>query len=109
MDIHHIKALIDGGENEETNLVVLCHFCHHEWHYYYEGNIDFNEFLNDVPYHVIGALMGIHDKMGDLGCTLDDVAKGWAYIQDAIRTKQPFKNEQCSEYTRKHCKDWVDW
>ena len=41
MEIHHIKPLIDGGDNSESNLVVLCHFCHYEWHHFAEGNIDF--------------------------------------------------------------------
>lgn len=109
MDTHHIKALIDGGDNDEKNIVTLCHLCHYEWHQYWEDKKSFNEFLQDVPFHVIGAVMGAHDKFGELGCSLDDVQNGWAYIQDCIRTKQPFKDAECSEYVKKHSKDWVDW
>ena len=27
-DVHHIKALAQGGENSEENLQGLCHACH---------------------------------------------------------------------------------
>lgn len=109
MQIHHIKALVDGGENEETNLVVLCQLCHLEWHNFAEGHMDFMQFLNSVPYCVIGALMGYNKKFGDLGCGLDDVNKGWPYIKDCIMTRQPFKDEYCANYTKTHCKYWIDW
>ena len=27
-EVHHIKPLSEGGTNEETNLMALCHSCH---------------------------------------------------------------------------------
>lgn len=34
MEVHHIKALFDGGDNEKTNLVPLCKQCHHDLHFW---------------------------------------------------------------------------
>ena len=31
-EVHHIKPLADGGTNDATNLVSLCHKCHAEIH-----------------------------------------------------------------------------
>lgn len=27
-EVHHIKPLVEGGTNEETNLMALCKPCH---------------------------------------------------------------------------------
>jgi hypothetical protein len=112
MQIHHILPLIDGGNNAEENLVVLCPVCHSEWHNIHMEHGEFSQFLQSVPLHIVGALLGMNDCLDGCGLkdiTLADVAKNWGVWQDAIRTRQPYKNEQCKEYVKKHCKDWVDW
>ena len=32
LEAHHIKPLFQGGINEETNLITLCHQCHNARH-----------------------------------------------------------------------------
>jgi len=32
LEVHHIKPVIKGGGNKETNLVSLCHKCHARRH-----------------------------------------------------------------------------
>lgn len=43
LNVHHIKPLISGGDNNESNLLVLCFDCHMEWEKrmagYWERNI----------------------------------------------------------------------
>lgn len=34
IDVHHIRALFDGGNNENDNLVPLCKQCHHDLHFW---------------------------------------------------------------------------
>ncbi len=31
-EVHHIKPLAEGGTNDFTNLISLCHRCHHRIH-----------------------------------------------------------------------------
>ena len=107
MEIHHIIPLIDGGDNSESNLIVLCHQCHREWHFHYEGNIEFNEFLNTVPFHVIGSALQMNDVFGYI--TLNDFKKGWPIIKAGIEVREPWKNEYCKKYTETHCNQWKDW
>ena len=32
VDAHHIRPLMEGGTNDEANLVLLCHACHMDAH-----------------------------------------------------------------------------
>ena len=32
LEAHHLTRLMDGGTNEENNLIVLCHVCHRKEH-----------------------------------------------------------------------------
>lgn len=32
LDVHHIRAKVNGGTDDPENLVVLCKACHAEWH-----------------------------------------------------------------------------
>lgn len=32
LEVHHIVAVSDGGDNEMDNLITLCSGCHTEWH-----------------------------------------------------------------------------
>lgn len=110
--IHHITSIVDGGGNESDNLIVLCERCHSEWHNIHVEHGEFSEFMQSVPLHIVGALLGMNDFLD--GCdfqdiTLADLAKYWVVWQDEIRTRQPYKNERCKEYVKQHCKDWVDW
>lgn len=31
-EYHHVRQRAQGGEDEPTNLVLLCHGCHTRWH-----------------------------------------------------------------------------
>lgn len=75
MHIHHIKALVDGGTNEEKNLVVLCDICHSEYHI---TDPDFDKWVRTPP----GALVELAmEKDTDLACYL---IKKWEEIKDWI-------------------------
>ena len=47
--IHHIKELVDGGENGNSNLIPLCGTCHDEWDYAADTGMSFGEFLVSLP------------------------------------------------------------
>jgi len=32
LHVHHIKAIVFGGSDEDENLIALCLACHEEWH-----------------------------------------------------------------------------
>lgn len=46
--IHHIHAVVDGGNNHPLNLALLCEGCHAEWHMMAEGHLPFEVWV-DVP------------------------------------------------------------
>lgn len=54
-DVHHINHVIDGGEDDIDNLVLLCHRCHREWHYLVNTKaISFRDWLNYPPFlHIL--------------------------------------------------------
>ena len=31
LELHHIKAVMNGGDNDPDNLITLCYACHLEW------------------------------------------------------------------------------
>lgn len=43
--LHHIKELIDGGSNNNENLIPLCENCHIEWDAGADVGMEFGEFL----------------------------------------------------------------
>lgn len=43
--LHHIKPIIEGGDDSPYNLIPLCHTCHEEWDYYEPNGIKFGSFL----------------------------------------------------------------
>ncbi len=43
--LHHIKELIDGGSNDNKNLIPLCENCHIEWDDGADVGMEFGEFL----------------------------------------------------------------
>jgi len=55
LHIHHIVATIDGGSDEQENLITLCVACHKEWEAVeYTSNIEFWDWLK---YPCIGRLL----------------------------------------------------
>lgn len=34
VELHHIKAVVDGGSHEDANLLLLCEQCHADVHGY---------------------------------------------------------------------------
>lgn len=105
LDIHHIKALVDGGTNEETNLVVLCHICHSSWHLQYEPNgISFDKFMQTPP---LCLLRAVYEN--EIPFDICDLKNNYGNVQDYLTLHEPYKNEECIDYVKKHSLDWVDW
>lgn len=49
VELHHLKELIFGGENNVKNLIPLCNNCHCEWDICGEIGMSFGEFLVSLP------------------------------------------------------------
>lgn len=61
--IHHIRAVMDGGTNDLDNLVGICGACHSEWHVLMDGRLPFETWLQYPPAHIlIGALVLCKDR-----------------------------------------------
>lgn len=46
LHVHHIKAKVFGGKDEDENLITLCLACHEEWHAVETvANVAFSEWL----------------------------------------------------------------
>lgn len=43
--LHHIKPIIEDGDDSPYNLIPLCHTCHGEWDYYEPNGVKFGSFL----------------------------------------------------------------
>ena len=105
LEIHHIKALVDGGNNDEMNLIVLCRTCHDEWHRQYEPQgIEFERFMQTPPLYVMGLIMN-----NEVPFTMDDVFHHWGNIKDYLTLHQPSKNQDCIEYVKNNSEKWIDW
>lgn len=104
IEAHHKIALSNGGTNDVSNLVLLCHSCHrNEWHKRCEGNMTFDEFMEsptlkeyqaihkgmienpDVPYPVALAIIeGIRKFRRSCGDLSDDPKAGVSkHLKDA--------------------------
>ena len=44
IEVHHINMRVNGGENDQSNLITLCSICHH---YAPESAEEFKEYLNE--------------------------------------------------------------
>jgi len=42
LNIHHIQAVMDGGSDDDSNLVTVCIPCHREW--------ELAEMVMDIPF-----------------------------------------------------------
>jgi hypothetical protein len=105
LDLHHITALVDGGNNDDSNIVVLCHTCHDEWHRQYEPQgMAFDKFIQTPPLFVLRL---VYEKR--IPFDIDDLRKRYGNIKDYLTLHEPYKNVECSEYVKKHSKDWIDW
>lgn len=49
VNLHHITELIDGGSNDNRNLIPLCEDCHIEWDTCADVGMVFGEFLVSLP------------------------------------------------------------
>lgn len=49
-EVHHIKPLSEGGEDEITNLSKICPTCHRESHYGKEDKKIYNHLLNSTQF-----------------------------------------------------------
>ena len=107
MEVHHIKALIDGGTNDEENLVTLCCVCHAEWHQHQEYRMTFSEWMSKTPLHVYAAIgMSDDDQLKtEMFCHIDEM---WPEVRDKRMVTEPWTDEN-KKYVEKNCANWVDW
>jgi len=107
MEVHHKKALIDGGSNEESNLVTLCYECHAEWHKRECQDISFDEWMRKVPLWVYAAIGLSEDKelKKEMLTKIDEM---WPYVQEARMLSEPWSPEH-KQYLLKNKSNWIDW
>jgi len=47
---HHLVAVRDGGHpTDPSNLFTLCHYCHKEWHTFWEEHSDWPSYFQATP------------------------------------------------------------
>lgn len=102
MEVHHIKMLVDGGSNDEDNLIVLCKQCHDEWHEHYE-NKDFKEWLQRPPLWMYSALAMEPDDSKRI-----EYLKALPELWPDIREVRMLKAAD-TDYAKRHAHEWVDW
>ena len=85
MEIHHKKALIDGGTNAEENLAVLCDVCHAEYHL---TEPDFDKWIQTPPGSLIEIAM---ERDTDAACYL---IQNWKAIKQGITLSTKFKERR---------------
>ncbi len=57
VQIHHVRARVDGGTDELSNLCPLCVVCHEEWHACETATVvSFDQWLELPPYAVLLAV-----------------------------------------------------
>ena len=47
---HHAVPVRDGGSSDPSNLLTLCHYCHREWHTWWEDNYEWQAYMAAKPY-----------------------------------------------------------
>ena len=107
MEVHHIKSLIDGGTNDEDNLVTLCFECHEEWHRRECQEITFNDWMQEVPTYVYSAIgLGKDQYLKKaMLCNIDEM---WPAIKDRRMVTEPWTDEN-KQYVMKNSAKWIDW
>ena len=52
LSLHHVVPLKDGGDPvDPSNLATLCHYCHREWHVFWEHlRPDYQAFSEATPF-----------------------------------------------------------
>lgn len=108
MHVHHILPLVDGGDNEEGNLITLCNVCHNEWHEQQEYKVDFETWLQKVPGWVYAAI-GVSGNQELKKLSFADIENEWWRLREDRMLKGPYKTEEYRRYTKEHCINWVDW
>ena len=75
VNLHHIEELIQGGENELSNLIPLCGDCHAEWDVCADVGMTFGEFLVSLPFGSmqIAAYIGLFKSPEPIGNTLENI------------------------------------
>ena len=109
MHVHHIVPIVDGGTNDESNLVTLCWECHEEWHAHREDKIDFNTWLHIEPPGFVYAAVGLFSPPEKKAEMMAAVDKLWVYVKEKRMLTEPYATKAYRKYTEKHCTEWVDW
>lgn len=109
MVIHHKISLIDGGTNDDDNLIALCASCHEEWHSHFDnGEEDFADWLRKPPLRYYAAIGMAKDKNSKMEI-FQYLVNQWRDIKEARMISEPLKNDECIAYFKKYSKDWIDW
>lgn len=63
LNIHHIQAVMDGGSDEDDNLITLCVPCHREWELAEMCmEISFDVWLSQPPYSALLSVFLCEDR-----------------------------------------------
>ena len=67
---HHVIAIRDGGHpHDPANLHTLCHFCHREWHTWWEDHHEWSAYMAAIPFRVgVVDARTRDDAMHAVGC-----------------------------------------
>jgi 5-methylcytosine-specific restriction endonuclease McrA len=77
LQVHHICALADGGEDAVDNTAALCGSCHTEWHNHGEAYLTFREFVKTIP---VGFLLAVQAW----GLSLDGFVRSYWHRRSGI-------------------------
>lgn len=109
IEIHHKNSLIDGGTNDNDNLITLCKECHQEWHMKYDdGNHEFSSWLQKPPLWMFSAI-AMNDDLEMRNKQFDYLENNWANIKDQLMITQPYKTDELKKYVKIHSSEWIDW
>ena len=103
--MHHKIAVVDGGTDEQSNLILLCGDCHREWHRV-EGAVSFDRWLDTPsPLFLIGAFLNL-DECGEM--TLIQLQAHW-HIHVAERRAEVRRESQGSQMGSQAAVDGVNY
>ena len=78
LQVHHIKAVFDGGADDESNLITLCALCHTpEWHHIFEphrATFTYDDFMGMPPSRFVGVVMKKPEFAGE---TVEAIKQAW--------------------------------
>ncbi|MDR0867428.1 MAG: HNH endonuclease [Planctomycetota bacterium] len=103
LELHHIVAVKDGGEEKFTNYILLCHDCHKQAH---EGEI----LVGDLLKHRVDiSAYNLPTLIEQVSHDLEEREKRLqSYLSGEYIAKHPNRNEDEISSTAKRCQNIID-